>query len=54
MKIIEPAIFWLEIVEIPTFDLEKVVLVNDEYIDKSSARVSHIFNNTCLCIYPRP
>ena len=27
---------------------------NDEYIDKSSARVSQLINNTWLCIYPRP
>ena len=27
---------------------------NNEYTDKSSARVSQLFNNTCLCIYPRP
>ena len=29
------------------------MLGNDECIDKSSARVSHLFNNTFLCRYPR-
>ena len=36
---------WFEIVEIHMFDLEEVTKVNDEYIDKSSAMVSHLFNN---------
>ena len=27
---------------------------NDEYIDKSSARDSQLFNKTWLYIYPRP
>ena len=36
------------------FDLEEVTLGNDEYIDKSSAGVSQMFNNTWLCRYPRP
>ena len=36
------------------FDLEEVALGNDEYIDKSSARVIQIFNNTWLCKYPCP
>ena len=31
---IDPATGWLEIVEIPTFDLDKVTVGNDEYIDK--------------------
>ena len=54
MEIIDPAIGWFGIVEIPMFDLEEVTIGNDEYIDKSSSRVSHLFNNTCLCRYPRP
>ena len=28
--------------------------VNDEYIDKSSSRVSQIFNNMWICRYPHP
>ena len=40
MTMIELTTGWFEIVNIPTFDLEKVTIDNDEYIDKSSARVS--------------
>ena len=56
MTMIDPATGWFEIFEIPMFDLEKVTLGlgNDEYIDKSSARFSQLFNNTCVCRYPRP
>ena len=54
MTMIDPDTGWFEIVKIPTFDLEEVELVNDEYIYKSSSRVSQIFNNTWLCRYPRP
>ena len=51
---IELATCWFEIVEIPTFDLEEVKIGNDECIYKSSAGVSLLFNNTWICIYPRP
>ena len=46
MTIIEPATGCLDIFKIPTFDLNEVMSVNYEYIDKSSTRVGHIFNNT--------
>ena len=36
------------------FDLEEVTIGNDEYIDKSSARVGQFFNNTWVCRYLRP
>ena len=48
MTTIDLATGWFEIAEIPMFDLEEVTIGNDEYIDKSSARVSQFFNNTCL------
>ena len=51
---IDPTTSWFENFEIPTFDLDKVTAGNDYYIDKSSARVSHLFNNNWLCRYPRP
>ena len=51
---IEPATGWFEIVDIPTFELKEVTIGNDEYIDKSSVRVSQSFNNTWICIYPHP
>ena len=38
----------------PTFDLEEVTIGNDECIDKSSARVSQLFNNTWICRCSRP
>ena len=53
MTIIDPATGWFEIFEIPTFDIDEVMAGNDEYIYKPSARVSQLFNNTCLCRYPR-
>ena len=51
---IDPSTGWFDIVEIPKFDLEEVTLVNDKYIDKSSARVRQLFNNTWICRYPCP
>ena len=54
MTVIDLYTGWFEIVEMPTFDLEEVTIGNDECIDKSSARVSQLFNNTWLCRYPRP
>ena len=54
MTIIDPATGCFEIFEIPTFDLNEVMAGNDEYIDKSSDRVSHMFNNTWICKYPGP
>ena len=52
MKMIDPVTGLFEIFEIPMFDLDEVTAGNDEYIDKSSARVSQMFNNTWLCKYP--
>ena len=49
MMMIDPDTGWFEIVEIPMFDLKEVTLGNDEYIDKSAARVSQWFNNTWIC-----
>ena len=51
---IDPATGWFEIVEIPTYELDEVMACNDEYTYKSFSRVSQFFNNTWLCIYPRP
>ena len=52
--IINPSTGWLEIVEIQMYDIDEVMAGNDEYIDKSSSRVSQLFNNTWVYIYPRP
>ena len=51
MTEIDPAKGCFEMVEITTFDLEEVTIGNGKYIDKSSARVSQLFNNTWLCRY---
>ena len=34
MKIIDPATGWFKITKIPTYSLDEVIGVNDEYIDK--------------------
>ena len=51
---IEPTIGCFDIYEILMFNLDGIIVGNDEYIDKSSARVSQLFKNTLLCRYPRP
>ena len=54
MTMTDPATGWFEIFEIPTCNLDEVTGGNDEYIDKSSDRFSHLFHNTWLCRYLRP
>ena len=54
MTDIDPAKGCFEMVEITTFDLEEVTIGNGKYTDKSSARVSQLFNSTWLCRYPCP
>ena len=54
MMMIDPDTGWLEIFNTPMYDLDEVTSNNDEYIDKSSASVRHLFNNTWLCRYPCP
>ena len=54
MTMIDPATGWLKIVKIPTYNLDEVTGVNGEYIDKSSDRVSQLFNNIWLSRYPCP
>ena len=51
MTMIDPATGWFEIVEVPNyFPNEK----SQEKIDKTSARISQLFNQTWLSRYPRP
>ena len=54
MRMLDPAPGWLEIVEIPTFNLYEVIAGNDEHIDKEYARFIQLFNNKWICRYPRP
>ena len=51
---IDPTTGWIEIFEIPTFNLIEVTAGNDEYIDKSYTRVIQLVNNRWLFGYPLP
>ena len=51
MTMIDPATGWFDIFEIQKFDLDEVMAGNDEYIEKSSVRISQLFYNTWLCRY---
>ena len=48
MTMIDPNTGWFGIVKIPTFGLNDATAGNDEYTDKSSAKVIQMFNNTWL------
>jgi hypothetical protein len=54
MAFIDPATGWFEITQVPYYDLDQVKVQNQEYIDKTSARISQLFNNMWLSRYPRP
>ena len=54
MIMIDPTPGLFGIFEIRMFGLDDVMAGNDEYIDRSSARVSQLFNNMWLCRYPHP
>ena len=54
MTFIDPATGWFEIAQVPTFNIVDVQNNNVEYINKTSARISQLFNNTWLSRYPRP
>ena len=51
MTMMDPTIGSLEIIDIPMYNLNEVMVCNDDYIDNSSDRVTLLFNNTCLSIY---
>ena len=51
MTFIDPATCWFEIAEVPTYYLDEVKAGNTEYIDKTSARISQLFNNYWLSRY---
>ena len=50
MMMIYPTTGWFKIVEISTYDLDEVMVGNDDYIYKSYSRVVQLFNNTWLSI----
>ena len=54
MTMINPTTGWFELVKVPMYDLNELIGSNYEYIDKSYARVRHLFNNIWLSIYPHP
>ena len=53
MKIINPTTGWIEIVKIPTYEVNEVTGGNDELMDKSSVKVSWMLTNKWLIRYPR-
>ena len=54
MTFVDPATGWFEIAQVPLFSMDEVKANNVEYIDKTSARISQIFNQVWLSRYPRP
>ena len=41
---VDPAMGWFEIVEVPYYNIEDVINNKDNYIDESLARISQLFN----------
>ena len=57
MTMLDPVTGWFEIVEVPSYIIEEIVdkkLIKESIIDKSSARISRLFEQTWLSRYPRP
>jgi transposase InsO family protein len=54
MTMVDPATGWVEIAEVPYYNIDDVKNNEQSYIDKSSARISRIFDQTWLSRYPRP
>jgi len=51
---VDPATGWFEITEVPYYSIEDVKRDENQYIDKSSARISQLFEQAWLGRYPRP
>ena len=57
MTMLDPVTGWFEIVEVPSYLIEEIVnkkVTIQSIIDKSSARISRLFEQTWLSRYPRP
>ena len=55
MTMIDPASGWFEIAEVPSIDIEELKSKgNHQLIDKTSRRISQVFNQVWLSRYPRP
>ena len=51
---IDPVTGWFEIVEVPYYNIDDIKSKGQQSIDKTSARISQLFNQTWLSRYPRP
>jgi transposase InsO family protein len=54
MTMVDPASGWFEIIEVPYYNIDDVKNNENNYIDKSSARISKLFDQAWLSRYPRP
>ena len=54
MTIVDPVTGWFEIIEVYYYSIDDVKSNEDNYIDKSSARIIKLFDQAWLRRYPRP
>ena len=55
MTMLDPVTGWFEIVEVPNYVIEDIKhKTTRETVDKTSARISRLFDQTWLSRYPRP
>ena len=52
MTMVDPATGWFEIVEVPYYNNEDIVNDKDISINKNSTRISQLFNQAWLSLYP--
>jgi hypothetical protein len=52
MTMIDPATGWIEIGKVPYYGIEDILNKGCEYVNKSSAQCSQLFNNSWLSKYP--
>ena len=48
MTMVDPATGWFKIVEVPYYSIEDIKNNEQNYIDKGSARISRLFEQTWL------
>lgn len=56
MAMLDPVTRYFEIVEVPSYIVDTIkdkIIHQETIIDKSSARISHLFDQTWLTRYPR-
>ena len=54
MTFIDPATGWFEMAEVPYYDIDDSKKGNKQAIDKTSPRISLLFDKVWLSRYPRP